>query len=384
MKTKLGGITQLAAILIASVFLAACSGPPDAIIGVEAAANAPSEVKGMKIREVYFLTTRAASDNPALLFSGDRGEELALAKVIVTIPPGHKTGQIERAKTLPPDPRKDFTVRAPEVFSSDNAFVADLRRSLRSRPRTDQDILLFVHGFNTTLTDAIVRTAQFANDMHFSGVPVVFSWASRGKVLDYVYDLNSTLAARDRLVAGTLLLEKASPSGFDVVAHSMGNFLTIEAIRQAALQKKFNATGKIRTVILASPDIDVDVFETQISQLPRSQRKFYVLIAQNDKALGFSRKIAGGVNRVGDADPERLARLGVTVVDLTEIKDTDSLNHTKFADAPDVVQLIGYHLAAGHSLETRSDKPGVARNISNTLANLPVTTFGDGHVIALP
>lgn len=375
---------QLVAVLIAAVTLAACAGPPDNIIGVEDPAISLSQVKGIKTREVYVLTTRAVSDDPSLLFSGDRGEELALAKVLVTIPPDHKTGLIERARTVPPDPRKDFTVSDPEIFSSESAFVTDLRQSISSRPRKDRDILLFVHGFNTTLTDALVRTAQFANDMNFSGVPVVFSWASRGNVLNYVYDLNSTLTARDRLVAGAYLLEKASPSGFDVVAHSMGNFLTMEAIRQAALLKQFNTTGKIRTVILASPDIDIDVFETQIRQLPRSQRNFYVLIAQNDKALSFSRRIAGGVNRVGDADPERLAKLGVTVVDLTEIKDTDSLNHTKFADAPEVVQLIGYRLAEGDSLETRNEKPGVARNIANTIANLPVTTFGDGHVIALP
>ncbi|WP_428687035.1 alpha/beta hydrolase [Roseibium sp.] len=383
--SNLSGITrQFAALLAVLLLVSACAGPPDDIIGVERRQASQASLKGVKSREVYILTTRAASDDPALLFSGERGEELGLAKVRVTIPPNHEIGRIERARTVPPDPRKAFTIVDPEVFSSNAAFVTDMRKTIRNRPQADREVLLFVHGFNTTLTDAIVRTAQFANDMNFSGIPVVFSWASRGHVLDYVYDLNSTLTARDRLVEGALLLNSASPASFDVVAHSMGNFLTMEAVRQSAMQKKFNTTGKIKTVILASPDIDIDVFETQIRQLPRSQRKFYVLIAQNDKALSFSRKIAGGINRVGDADPERLAKLGVTVVDLTRIQDTDSLNHAKFADAPEVVQLIGYRLAEGSSLETRNLKPGVARNIANTIANLPVTTFGDGHVIALP
>ena len=377
-------LEHLAALLITVLVAASCAGPTDAMIGVEDPLVSLSDVKGLKSREVYILTTRAASDDQALLFSGDRGEGLALAKVRVTIPPGHKTGHIERAKSAPPDPRKDFTIVDPAVFPNDNAFVADLRQTIQERPRSGRDILLFVHGFNTTLTDAIVRTAQFANDMDFAGVPVVFSWASKGSVLDYVYDLNSTLSARDRLVYGANLLNEASPTGFDVVAHSMGNFLTMEAIRQAAMQKKFNTTGKLRTIILASPDIDIDVFETQIRQLPRSQRNFYVLIAENDKALGFSRKIAGGVNRVGDADPDRLAKLGVTVVDLTQIKDTNSLNHTKFADAPNVVKLIGYRLAEGDGLETRSDKPGVARNIAQSIANIPVSVVSEGHLIVLP
>ncbi len=366
------------------LFLSACAGPPDAIIGVEDPAVSQASQSKIKSRDVYILTTRAVSDNPALLFSGERGMGLGLAKVRVTIPPNHKIGHIERAGTLPPDPRKSFTIIDPEVFPTEASFVSDLHREIQSHPVTDRDLLLFVHGFNTTLTDAIVRTAQFANDMNFSGIPVVFSWASKGNLLDYVYDLNSTLVARDRLVEGANLLERASPSGFDVVAHSMGNFLTMEAIRQAAMQRKFNTTRKIKTVILASPDIDLDVFETQIKPLPRSQRKFYVLIAKNDKALGFSKKIAGGVSRVGDAEADQLAKLGVTVVDLTRIKDTSSLNHTKFADAPEVVKLIGHQLSKGNSLETRNEEPGVARGVVQSIANIPVSVSGNGHLIVLP
>lgn len=376
---------QRAILLIAAVFLlSGCAGPTDAIIGVENPAVSLADVKGLKSRDVYILTTRAASEEPSRLFSGERGEELGLAKVRVTIPPTHKIGDIERASSAPPNPKQHFTVVDPVVFETKAAFSADIRQNLRRRPVRDREVLVFVHGFNTTLTDAILRTAQFADDMDYSGIPVVFSWASRGKVLDYVYDLNSALSARDRLVEGVELLAAASPSGFDVVAHSMGNMLVMEAIRQTAMQGKFNSTKKIRTVTLASPDVDVDLFETQLKQLPLSQRKFYVLIAANDKALGFSRAIAGGVDRVGDADPERLEQLGVTVVDLTQIKDTNSLNHAKFADAPEVVQLIGYRLSAGNTLETRSGKPGPVRGLAESLANIPVSVAGDGHLIVLP
>lgn len=365
------------------VFLAGCAKPPDAIVGVENLSVSADQLTQVKRRDIYVMTTRAAADDPAILFSGDRSDGLSLAKVTVTIPPGHKIGQIERAKTLPPDPRRDFTIIDPNVFSSDKAFKTDLRRSMYQRGPADRDILLFVHGFNTTFTDAILRTAQFTNDMDFKGIPVVFSWASKGKLLDYVYDLNSTLAARDRLVEASHMLSTVSQSGIDVVAHSMGNFLTMEVIRQFALQDRYDIDGTVRTVILASPDIDMDVFETQIAQLPVRQRKFYVLIAADDKALGFSRRISGGVNRVGDADPDRLAKTGVTVVDLTQIKDTNSINHTKFADAPEVVQLIGRRLSEGQSLDTRGDTQ-VATNLARGIANIPVTAVGKGHFIVLP
>jgi esterase/lipase superfamily enzyme len=370
--------------LVMVFVIGACAGPPDAIIGVEGISVPESELAGMDSRDVYILTTRAPSDNPALMFSGDRGEDLSLAKVRVTIPPAHQTGRLERARMVPPDPRKDFTILDPDVFRSDRAFVSSLQKTLNRRPPSERAVLLFVHGFNTTLTDAIVRAAQFAHDMDFKGVPVVFSWASKGKLLDYVYDLNSTLAARDKLLHGVDLIYQASFTDFDIVAHSMGNFLTMEAIRQDAIKDGFDSKGKIGSVILASPDIDMDVFTAQITQLPRSQRNFYVLISSDDKALGVSRTIAGGVNRVGDADPDRLAELGVTVVDLSEIDDTNSLNHAKFADSPEVVQLIGRRLASGDALETRTSPTSAAGRFAKSLANVPVSLVSEGHYVVLP
>jgi len=277
---------------------------------------------------------------------------------------------------VPADPRKDFTIIDPEVFSGPQPFAGNLRNALKDRPPRNRDVLVFVHGFNTTLTDAVLRTAQFAHDSGFTGIPVVFSWASRGKTFDYVYDLNSALVARDKLIETSQIVLKADPAGLDLVAHSMGNFLTMEAVRQAALLGQLNASRKMRHVILASPDIDVNVFETQLDHIPRSKRNVYVFISANDKALGISKFLAGGVARVGDADPEKLADLGVTVVDLSEVNDTSSIHHTKFAEVPEVVQLIGLHLESGGNLETSSGQQNLPANVVQSIANVPISVFG--------
>jgi esterase/lipase superfamily enzyme len=47
------------------------------------------------------------------------------------------------------------------------------------------------------------------------------------------------------------------------------------------------------------------------------------------------------VPRVGAANAEELERLGVTVIDLSEIDDSSSGSHSKYAGSPEVVQLIG-------------------------------------------
>jgi len=71
-------------------------------------------------------------------------------------------------------------------------------------------------------------------------------------------------------------------------------------------------------------------------------------VSQDDSALRFSQRIAGGVTRVGRADAEELAELGVSVIDLTEAEDSSSGSHSKFAGSPEIVQLIGNGLRNGH------------------------------------
>ena len=76
------------------------------------------------------------------------------------------------------------------------------------------------------------------------------------------------------------------------------------------------------------------------------------------------------MDRVGDEPGSELAKLGVTVIDLTKVDDTSSLNHTKFANAPDVVQLIGQRMNEGDSFVDPQ-----SRNVFKTLpAALKVVT----------
>jgi len=87
-----------------------------------------------------------------------------------------------------------------EVFADTPPFRASLNQNLKTRSRDQREVLLFVHDYNTDLVDAILRVAHFKHDSGFSDIPVLFTWASRGKTLGYVYDLNSALHARDDLI----------------------------------------------------------------------------------------------------------------------------------------------------------------------------------------
>ena len=340
-------------ILLLAVCCAGCAGPKH-LVGVEPAVPVESLV-GVTRHRIYIATPRAVSDNPSEFFSGRRSPQLSFAAVDVTVPPSHRKGKIERPASLPPDPRRHFVIDTPELFEDRSSFQRAVAAAARSQPRDEQEVLLFVHGYNTNLTSALLQMAQFVEDSGYKGVPIIFTWASSGHTAKYVYDINSALVARDPLISMLGLMESADIRGYDLLAHSMGTFLVMEAGRQISITTGLNPTGKARNVVLAAPDIDVDVFVSQIRRFPERYRRFVVLVSQDDKALLASRRIAGGVARVGQVPASELAKLGVNAIDLSAVKDTGSLDHSKFKNSPEIAQMLGTALSESSSFESDID-----------------------------
>lgn len=324
-----------------SALLVGCGRAPE-LIGVENPLTPVESVPDLSQHRIFIVSTRQASEVVGAFYSGERAPDLGLASVDVTVPPIHVAGQLERAKRLPPDPRTEFAVVDPAVYRNEAAFIAEIDRELAARPPKERRILLFVHGFNNTASDAVLRLGQFVEDTGFQGVPVLFTWASAARPTRYVYDLNSALFARVKIKEMAMILSRTRAESLDIFAHSMGTFLTMEGLVDAQLSGTLGSRGKIDTIMLASPDIDIDLFRTQIGILPQPIRdRMFLLISKDDSALRFSRRIAGGVPRVGAADAAELEALGLTVIDLSEIGDSSSGSHSKFAGSPEVVQLIG-------------------------------------------
>ena len=137
---------------------------------------------------------------------------------------------------------------------------------------------------------------------------MLFTWASRGKPTAYVYDLNSATAARDGLEHTLRLLLRSNAEKVNVLAHSMGNWVTVEAFRQIRISGDLPPATRSARSYLAAPDIDIDVFKSQMRRFGKPQKPFYVVLSQDDRALFLSRTIAGGVTRVGDSQRYRGAR----------------------------------------------------------------------------
>ncbi|MFC5586856.1 alpha/beta hydrolase [Nitratireductor kimnyeongensis] len=261
----------------------------------------------------------------------------------------------------------------------------DFENALRARIQSNNGrALVFVHGYNTGFTGAVYRSAQIFHDAGYNGTPILFSWPSAERTLDYVYDYNSATAARDALEDTLRLISRAGAKRIDIVAHSMGSWIAMEALRQLAISGDRDLGGKLADVILASPDLDVDVFKTQMRRYGVPSKTFLVLTASNDRALNLSGFIAGNQTRLGAYNEvSSLTALGVTVVDVSKVKAGGWLNHTKFAENPLLVRLLGERLSFEGKLdgvtqgELSSRLEDLVQNLGSTVgtaAEIIITT----------
>ena len=320
------------------------SGPPASAL--QTVATLPEGAKAVPL--LVATMRQKVNDPPGLMFSGDRARELGFADITISIPPNHQTGQLEVGN----DPQKSMAVIARDYLSR-KEFLAKVRTELAKRKLADRDVLVFIHGYNTRFDEAVFRFAQIVNDSNYKGVPVLFTWPSRGELLAYPYDRESTAYSRDDLEA--TLLDLARETGarqIDLMAHSMGNMLTMEVLRQAKIRGNPTFNGKLGYIMLAAPDIDIDVFRRQLLVYGRFAKPVTVFVSNDDKALNVSRIVWGSELRAGAYtvfDPEtieRLKALNISVIDLSDVKSSDKLNHATFAASPEIVQMIGARLAA--------------------------------------
>jgi esterase/lipase superfamily enzyme len=334
-----------------SAIVAGCSSRPYGTLVVGPGAPDASQV------DLLVATTRApVLQPPGVMFGDSRGRGLDFADIVVSIPPAgaRQPGDVTLPSSLPGNPERDFV-----ILRADRVDLAQAKANFDTRiKRTPgRRVLIFVHGFNTRFEEAVYRFAQIVHDARVDVAPVLFTWPSGGRVTDYVYDRDSAVYSRDAFEAVLQALVKdPNVDSISILAHSMGNYLAIESLRQMSIRDR-GLSPKIRDVMLASPDIDVDVFRRQIAEIDAGPRpaQFTLFVSRDDRALGLSSFLARDSTRLGALDPNKepyrsiLEQGRVQVIDLTSIASNDITNHGKFASG-EVVGAIGERLAEGQSL----------------------------------
>jgi len=199
-----------------------------------------------------------------------------------------------------------------------------------ARQAEGRDVLVYVHGFNETFDSATTSYAKLVSGIGFTGAPVLFTWPSRASLLDYGTDRESAMWSRDALEDMlTSLAADPRVGRIHILAHSMGGLVTLEALRSIADRSGGLLAGRFGAIVLANPDVDIDLFKRQTKRLAPLVPKMTVIVSGKDRALEISSKLAGGVPRVGAADRAALDQTGVKVVDATDF-GSGFFNHDIF------------------------------------------------------
>jgi esterase/lipase superfamily enzyme len=341
---------RTAFLLVVAFGLASCASTPENLF-----APVAQTVPGASRVDMLVATTRRAAADPAKLYSGERGGALSFANIVVSIPPdsARAAGEIQWPSVSPGNPATDFVVsKASRLDAKATRYWLDSYGSAKRRHR----VLIFVHGYNNRFGDAVFRFAQLVHDSDADVTPILFTWPSRGSLLAYGYDRESAALSRDAFEQLLNMLVRDPAVGkIDILAHSMGNFLTLETLRQLAIRHGA-IPAKIDDVMLAAPDVDVDAFEHDLADMGDPHPKFTLFASRDDKALALSGWIWGSDARLGSVDPKaepyksELAAEHVNVFDLTDIKSSDATNHSKFIQSPELVRLVGDRWASGQTL----------------------------------
>lgn len=346
-------------VFLISILIAGCGGRP-----INSLLPVTETVPGTSSVRMLVVTTRAAiSSRPGEFFSGERGNEPAFADITVSIPPdaNRRVGEIQWPSSVPGNPARNFVVTNVELENKAGALRTFKQITPKARPRR---ALVFVHGFNNRFDAAVFSLAQIVHDSKADVAPVLFTWPSRGRLLAYNYDRESAAFSRDALEEVLWALAKdPNIDEISILAHSMGTWLTMETLRQMSIRKG-RLPAKLQNVVLAAPDIDFDVFLTQVRDIGKPRPEFIVFVSQDDKALAISSVLGGSISRLGAINPETdpyrkmLEAENINVIDLTKLSSGDPFNHNKFAESPEVVRAIGTRLAAGDSVTSNNASIG--------------------------
>jgi esterase/lipase superfamily enzyme len=228
-------------------------------------------------------------------------------------------------------------------------------------------VLVFVHGFNNRFDDAVYRFAQIVQDSKVPVIPVLFTWPSRGEVRlrAYAYDRESANYSRDALESLlNMLTSYPAITEVNMLAHSMGNWIALEALRGRSMRGSQTANSlkadKLKNVMLVAPDVDVDVFRMQIQRMGAARPRIALFVSQDDQALSLSKNIWGGVARLGDVDPTQepyrseFERDRILVFNLTGLASPgDDAHDRAFEDVTSVMGMIKRRLSDGQAMTDR-------------------------------
>jgi len=190
-------------------------------------------------------------------------------------------------------------------------------------------LLILIHGFNIPFDGLVWRALQLGSDLDYHGAILGWSWPSEGSAFGYAYDEDSNVWSEPHLYELVNAIAEAGPElQLDFAAHSMGNRMLLQMLREMALA---HSNLRIGAAIFAAPDMAQDVFRDQI-RIARKIGGIRTLYASEyDRAILISQSYHQAP-RAGSGGTDILVTGGVESV------DTRLGGHSYVFDEPKAIQ----------------------------------------------
>lgn len=244
------------------------------------------------------------------------------------------------------------------------AWFGQINEALKNS--RDKDIIVYVHGANTTVERAAGQAAQLH---HFTGrnsVVVLFVWPTAENFLRYSRDMVTAFGAAPHLAELIeLLSQNTDARNVDVFTYSAGATVGSDALAivgRHAQQPGAQAT-RLGEVYHAAPDADFRGFVDDMRDYAGKAERMTVAVNLNDSALRLSQVInrasRAGRPDIRELDPDasrwlldatRSYGLELLRVRPENIPGLSNRSHTFWYDDPwvssDVLITLLYHLPA--------------------------------------
>lgn len=289
--------------------------------------SALSEFTPQHQRTVYFITNRQVvrpRERSPERFGDACSSDLTYGTCLVNIPiESHKRGafEIRTHWWQQRDPEEYFLIES----------MATMARNLFLQGVGSDDVLLYIHGYNTAFEYAVLRAAQLHHDLQFPGKAMTFSWPSAGTTAGYLHDEDTNAQSVPALVHTFRDLAAAGGETrkIHVIVHSMGNRLLLQAARQFELEQTNQPARKLfGHVALAAPDVDAATFAALVPSVVRQSDSVTLYYCQEDRALLASQTLH--MNKPVGLGPFFAAGMETVNADRA---NTSILGHCYFAEA---------------------------------------------------
>jgi esterase/lipase superfamily enzyme/acyl carrier protein len=314
--------------------------------------SAPEAIDPPHKQTIFYATNRkrTGSKEPIEFYGGERADTpyIDYGRCEVSIPANHKRGVMESpflGLNFFRDDKQHIVLKSITPLSAESFFStinAKVNPGSEKSRMGRGDLVIYIHGYNTTFENAAKRTAQIAFDYGFQGVPLMFSWPSDGKLISYPSDREDiTWSVTHIEQFFNDVLTKTRAKRVHLIAHSLGNQGLIDALNTMALRRGGNGPPLFENIILSAPDFDAQLFQQQIAPNSISLAKRWTLYtSKKDGVLNISTSFNNSW-RLG-LSPVTIVP-GMDIIDASEVEVTPwSLpeSHSYFASKQTVVDDI--------------------------------------------